>query len=53
MIFMTEKKSDEETDDEVDDELDRAFAMQDMIHHKCKIRDDPKKKQEEWEKKYG
>ena len=50
---MAEKKSDKEIDEDPDDELDRVFAMQDSIHHKCKIREDPKKKQEEWEKKYG
>ena len=50
---MSEKKSDKKTNENIDDELDRVFAMQDKVHKKCKIRDDPKKKQEEWEKKYG
>ncbi len=46
------KKKDKISEDDLDDLLDQAFEKQDMIHHKCKIRDDPAKKQEEWNKKY-
>ncbi|MHA1671049.1 MAG: hypothetical protein ACTSV5_10825 [Promethearchaeota archaeon] len=47
---MSEEK--EELDDS-DDELDRQWEMQDKIHHKCKIRDDPEEKQKKWKEKYG
>ena len=37
---------------DIDDLLDQAIENQANIHHKCKIRVDPIKKQKEWEKKY-
>ncbi len=37
---------------ELDELLDQTFKRQGMIHHKCQIRDDPAKKQAEWNKKY-
>jgi len=46
------KKKDNISEDELDDLLDQVFEKQDMIHQKCKIKDDPSKKQEEWNKKY-
>lgn len=46
-------EQEKDTEDDVDDLLDAAFAQQDLIHHKCQMRDDPAKKKEEWEKKYG
>jgi len=49
---MVEKKKDLSEED-LDELLDQAFAQQDQIQHKCKIRDDPAIKQEEWEEKYG
>ncbi|TXT64296.1 MAG: hypothetical protein BAJALOKI3v1_230027 [Promethearchaeota archaeon] len=49
--FIMNRKEDISEED-LDDLLDKTFAMQDQIHHKCEIRDDPKKKQEEWDKKY-
>jgi hypothetical protein len=49
---MANKKK-ELSEEDVDDLLDQAFAKQDQIHHKCEMRDDPKKKQKEWEEKYG
>ena len=49
---MSEKRKDIPEDD-LDDLLDQAFEMQDLIHHKCQMRDDPEKKKVEWEKKYG
>ncbi len=49
------KKKENLSEDELDDDdlLDQTFKNQDIIHHKCQIRDDPAKKQAEWEKKYG
>ena len=49
---MSEKKENN-SEDELDDLLDQAFERQDIIHHKCKIRDDPAKKQAEWKNKFG
>lgn len=49
---MSEKKENN-SEDELDDLLDQTFNNQDLIHHKCQIRDDPAKKQEDWKKKYG
>ncbi|MBD3341175.1 MAG: hypothetical protein GF353_18865 [Candidatus Lokiarchaeota archaeon] len=47
------KKKEDPSEDDMEELLDQAFQQQDLIHHKCQIRDDPKKKQKEWEKKYG
>ena len=47
------KKKENLSEDELDDLLEQAFKGQDIIHHKCQIRDDPAKKQAEWKKKYG
>lgn len=47
------KKKENISEDELDDLLDQAFERQDMILHKCRIRDDPAKKQAEWERKYS
>lgn len=52
-IFSMTKKKENLSEDELDELLDQTFENQDMIHHKCQIRDDPAKKQAEWEKKYG
>lgn len=49
---MPNKKK-ELSEDDLDDLLDQTFAKQDQIHHKCEMRDDPKKKQKEWEEKFG
>ncbi|GAH72846.1 unnamed protein product [marine sediment metagenome] len=46
------KKKEKIFEDELEDLLDQTFENQDMIHHKCQIRDDPAKKQAEWKKKY-
>ncbi len=46
------KKEKEKSEDDLDDLLDQEFLKQDEIHHKCEMRDDPIKKQKEWEKKY-
>jgi len=45
-------KKEDLSDEELDELLDKTFEMQDQIHHKCEIRDDPRKKQDEWNKKY-
>lgn len=45
-------KKEDLSDEDLDKLLDKTFKMQDQIHHKCEIRDDPKRKQEEWNKKY-
>lgn len=51
VVFIMNKKEDISEED-LDDLLDKTFAIQDQVHHKCEIRDDPKSKQEEWDKKY-
>jgi len=48
---MAKEKKDLSEED-LDDLLDQTFAKQDEIFHKCEMRDDPKKKQKEWEEKY-
>ncbi len=45
------KKESEKTED-LDEELENQWALQDQIHHKCKMRDDPKLKQKEWDEKH-
>jgi len=50
---MKEKKKENLSEDDLDALLDQTFEKQDLIHHKCQIRDDPAKKQAEWKKKYG
>ena len=52
---MSEEKKVKENDDveDLDDELEKQFALQDQIHHKCKMRDDPNVKQNELDKKHG
>ena len=46
---MSEEK---EEIDNSDDDLDNQWVMQDKIHHKCKMRDDPEEKQKKWKEKY-
>ena len=46
-----EKKDEDNVDS--DDLLDQTFNLQDQIHHKCKMRDDPVEKQKKWNEKYG
>ncbi len=45
------KKKENISEDELDDLLDQAFEKQDIIHHKCQIRDDPAKKTSSMERK--
>ena len=40
-------------DDEIDDLLEEQLNIQDKIHKKCKIRDDPNEKLKKWKEKYG
>ncbi|MHA1726305.1 MAG: hypothetical protein ACTSYC_06190 [Promethearchaeota archaeon] len=47
------KNKEKLTDKELDELLDQEFSRQEEIHHKCKIRDDPIKKQRKWKEKYG
>jgi len=49
---MSEKKK-KEPEDDLDALLDQAFENQDIIHHKCQMRDNLVKKQAEWNKKYS
>lgn len=49
---MSNKKKDLSEED-LDDLLDQTITKQDQIFHKCQMRDDPEKKQKEWEEKYG
>ena len=48
---MNDKKEDNSEED-LDDLLDRTFEKQDILHHKCQMRDDQATKQAEWKKKY-
>ena len=49
-----EKKENEREDaDDLDDELEKQWALQDQIHHKCKMRDDAEVKQKNWDEKHG
>ena len=45
-----EKKTD---DDELDDLLEEQWNLQDQIHKKCKIRDDPTEKVKKWKERYS
>lgn len=51
MIKISEKNSDDDYDD-LDDALEKQWEMQDQIHKKCKIRDDPEEKLKRWNEKY-
>ncbi|MHA1805447.1 MAG: hypothetical protein ACTSU4_13095 [Promethearchaeota archaeon] len=42
----------EPIDEKLEELLDQEFSRQNEIHHKCKMRDDPIKKQREWKEKY-
>jgi len=48
LFFMSEEKENEHVED-LDNELDKQWALQDQIHHKCKMRDDPEVKQKKWD----
>jgi len=49
---MSDKESTDPEED-LDDELERQWEAQDLIHKKCKMKDDPEKKLREWKEKYG
>jgi len=51
LFFMSEKKEKMENEhvEDLDDELDKQWALQDQIHHKCKMRDDSEIKQKKWD----
>jgi hypothetical protein len=50
---MSEEKEEMENElvEDLDDKLDKQWALQDQIHHKCKMRDDPTVKQKKWDEK--
>ncbi|MBN1802277.1 MAG: hypothetical protein JW891_12270 [Candidatus Lokiarchaeota archaeon] len=51
---MSEReRCENEKDNNIDDELDKQWEMQDQIHHKCKMRDDPEEKLKKWKEKHG
>ncbi len=55
MLFIVseeEDKKESKKSDNLDEELENQWALQDQIHHKCKMRDDPKLKQKEWDEKH-
>ena len=52
LFWKITKQSEENVDDDLDDQLEAQWALQDQIHHKCKMRDDPEKKLKEWKEKY-
>ena len=47
------KEKEEQTDDELDAILEEQWNLQDQIHKKCKIRDDPNEKLKKWKDKYS
>jgi hypothetical protein len=49
---LSEKKEDCNDLEDLDDLLDKQWEMQDQIHKKCKIKDDPKEKLKKWNEKY-
>lgn len=49
---MSEEKENEYTED-LEDELEKQWELQDQIHHKCKMKDDPEVKQKNWDEKHG
>lgn len=51
---MAEDKNENEREDadDLDDELEKQWGLQDQIHHKCKMRDDPEVKQKNWKEKH-
>jgi hypothetical protein len=40
-------------DDELDDLLEEQWNLQDQIHKKCKIKDNPEDKIKKWKEKYS
>ena len=49
---MSDEKK-EECEEDLEDELEKQWAIQDQIHHKCKMRDNPDDKKKKWNEKYG
>ena len=47
-----EKEEKENENEELDDLLENQWNLQDQIHKKCKIRDDPDEKLKKWKEKY-
>ena len=47
---MSEERE-EKANDDLDDELEKQWVLQDEIHHKCKMRDDPETNQKKWNEK--
>jgi len=46
------KISEKNSDDDLDDALEKQWEMQDQIHKKCKMKDDPQEKLKRWNEKY-
>lgn len=51
-INLSQEKEDCRDADDLDDVLEKQWEMQDQIHKKCKIKDDPSKKLKMWNEKY-
>ncbi|MFX1238188.1 MAG: hypothetical protein ACFFAS_13890 [Promethearchaeota archaeon] len=52
--MIPDKNIDEsEEEEDLDIELEKQWELQDQIHHKCKMRDDPETKIKKWEEKHG
>ena len=47
------KKEEQSDDDELDNLLEEQWNLQDQIHKKCKIKDDPQEKLKKWKEKYS
>ena len=53
MLYTTNNNKNCDEKEDLDEYLDKVFEMQDKIHHKCKMRDDPQEKQKKWNDKYS
>lgn len=50
---MMKEKEEQNENEELDDLLEEQWNLQDQIHKKCQIKDDPKEKLKKWKEKYG
>jgi hypothetical protein len=49
---MDKKKDENNEDADLDDLLEKQWEMQDQIHRKCKMKDNPEEKFKKWKQKY-
>ena len=51
-MLIVSNDPDENQEDDLEDELEKQWALQDQIHKKCKMKDDPAVKIKKWKEKY-